>query len=61
LQSTTDNRASYPSLTVADPREHVVTLAVENPKRLETLTVGDTVDGCDVLRVMLVSVSRPRK
>ena len=49
-----------PSLTVSDPQGHVVTLAVENPKRLETLKVGDTV-AVTYYESLLVSVSRPPK
>lgn len=49
-----------PSLTVSDPQGHIVTLAVENPQRLETLKVGDTVD-VTYYESLLVSVSRPPK
>ena len=49
-----------PSLTVSDPQGHIVTLAVENPQRLDTLRVGDTVD-VTYYESLLVSLSRPPK
>ena len=52
--------AKAPSLTVSDTQGHSVTLAVEDPKRLETLKVGDTVD-VTYYESLMVSVSRPPK
>lgn len=49
-----------PSLTVMDPQGHALTLAVEDPKRLETLKVGDTVD-VTYYESLLISVARPPK
>ncbi|HZM97692.1 MAG TPA: hypothetical protein VFB92_29930 [Vicinamibacterales bacterium] len=49
-----------PSLTVADLQGHVVTLAVQEPTRLETLKVGDTVD-VTYFESLMISVSRPPK
>ena len=49
-----------PSLTVTEPQGHIVTLSVEDPKRLETLKVGDTVD-VTYYESLMISVSRPPK
>lgn len=49
-----------PALTVADTQGHTVTVAVQDPKRLETLKVGDTVD-VTYYESLMVSVSRPPK
>jgi hypothetical protein len=49
-----------PSLTVADAQNHTVTLAVQDPKRLEALKVGDTVD-VTYFESLMISVSRPPK
>jgi hypothetical protein len=51
---------SAPSLIVADAQGHVVTLAVQEPKRLEALKVGDTVD-VTYFESLMISVSRPAK
>jgi hypothetical protein len=51
--------SKVPSLTVVDSQAHVVTLAVEDPKRLETLKVGDTVD-VTYFESLLISVARPK-
>jgi hypothetical protein len=53
-----DSKAS--SLTVAKADGHVVTLAVQDPKRLETLKVGDTVD-VTYFESLMISVARPPK
>jgi hypothetical protein len=45
---------------VTDTQGHSVTLAVQDPKRLETLKVGDTVD-VTYYESLMVSVSRPPK
>ena len=52
--------AKTPSLTVADAQNHSVTLTVQDPTRLETLKVGDTVD-VTYFESLMVSVSRPPK
>jgi hypothetical protein len=49
-----------PSLSVADAQGHVVTLATQDSKRLETLKVGDTVD-VTYFESLMISVSRPPK
>lgn len=49
-----------PSLIVADAQGHVVTLAVQEPKRLEALKVGDTVD-VTYFESLMISVSPPAK
>jgi len=52
--------AKAPSLTVVDAQNHTVTLAVQDPKGLETLKVGDTVD-VTYFESLMISVSRPPK
>jgi hypothetical protein len=52
--------AAAPSITVKGPKGRVVTMAVRDPKQLEGVKVGDTID-VTYFESLLVKIGRPEK
>jgi hypothetical protein len=52
--------AAVPSITVKGPQGHVVTMKVRDPKQLQNVKAGDTLD-VTYFESLLVKVARPKK